>query len=325
MNALQFEHVGKPIEILRLKQTPKFLPQKGEILVKVLAAPINPNDYIFMEGTYRFKPTFPQTAGLEGCGIIEEVGEGVHLTLGSLVAFMGMGTWAEYTIVPAKDAFELPPSFPIERAAQFFLNPMTALGLLDVSKVEPGGYLLMNAGNSAMSQILAQLAIRKGIHPILVVRSAVIAADLKHLGAALMVYEKDKLPEQVLDITKGKGAQSALDSIGGDYGEAILSSLGPNGIYITMGRMLSRSINVNTDLLLYKGITLRGFGIRGWMAEKTNEQLRKLSGDLVPLIGDPDFHLPVAGEFTLQAYKEALHQNEQPGKPGKVIFMIAQS
>lgn len=325
MNALQFEHVGKPIDILRLKQTPKPIPQRGEILVKVLAAPINPNDYVFMEGTYRFKPTFPQTAGLEGCGIIEETGEGVHQTKGGLVAFMGMGTWAEYTIVPVKDAFELPAHFPIERAAQFFLNPMTAVGLLDVSKVEPGGYLLMNAGNSALSQIIVQLAIGKGIHPILVVRSAAIAADLKPLGADVIVYEKDKLPEQILEITEGNGAQSGFDSIGGEYGEAILSSLGPNGIYITMGRMLSRSINVNTDLLLYKGITLRGFGIRGWMAEKTNEQLRELCRELIPVIGNPDFQLPVAGSFTLQSFKEALHQNEQPGKPGKVIFMPAQA
>ncbi len=323
MNALIFDTVGKPIDILQLKQVPKPTPKKGELLVKVSAAPINPNDYVFMEGTYRFKPTFPQTAGLEGFGIIEEAGEGVSLLKGSLVAFMGMGTWAEYTIVPEQDAFPLPNQFPIQRAAQFVLNPFTATGLLDVSRVGPGGYLLMNAGNSALSQIIAQMAISKGIHPILVVRTNSVAEELRYLGADVLVYDKEGLPAKVLEVTGGKGAQAALDSIGGEFGEAILSSLGPDGIFITMGRMLSKSIVVNTDLLLYKGITLRGFGIRGWMAAKTRNQLLETSQELIPLIQDPKFQLPVAGEFPIQSYKEAIRLNEQPGKPGKVIFRFA--
>jgi hypothetical protein len=90
-----------------------------------------------------------------------------------------------------------------------------------------------------------------------------------------------------------------------------------------MGRMLSRNINVNTDLLLYKGITLKGFGMRGWLAAKTTRHLQEASQDLIRMMQDPSFHLPKVVEFSLENFKEAFGLNEQPGKPGKVIFRFA--
>ena len=53
-------------------------------------SPIQPADMLFIEGRYRFKPEFPQTAGLEGAGIIEKSGKNVPDVTGSLVSFLNL-------------------------------------------------------------------------------------------------------------------------------------------------------------------------------------------------------------------------------------------
>src|ERR1700678_4213696 len=104
MNTLAFNRTGSPEEVLQIIQKEKPLPGDKEVLVKVLAVPINPSDIYFIEGKYRFKPEFPdQTAGLEGAGIVEKAGRGVSIPEGALVSFFSGNTWAEYVLVPADE------------------------------------------------------------------------------------------------------------------------------------------------------------------------------------------------------------------------------
>src|SRR5450755_947553 len=100
MQALVFEQAGKPADVLHLKEIDTPSPKEGEVLVKVLRSPVNPADTFFIQGTYRYKPRFPQPAGMEGCGIVESVGDNVAIEKGKLVAFFTLKAWAEYVVVP---------------------------------------------------------------------------------------------------------------------------------------------------------------------------------------------------------------------------------
>jgi NADPH:quinone reductase-like Zn-dependent oxidoreductase len=97
MKALYFEQTGDAESVLSLKQFDKPAPKANQVIVKLLVSNINPSDFFFISGTYRFKPEFPQIAGFEGAGIIDSVGEGVDLPVGALVAFFSKNVWAEYT------------------------------------------------------------------------------------------------------------------------------------------------------------------------------------------------------------------------------------
>lgn len=321
MRALYFDQTGEPGSVLQLKKTAIPDPGPNEVRVRVLASPINPSDYYFIQGTYRFKPEYPQTAGLEGVGIVDAAGEGVDLPTGAMAAFLYKEAWADYIIVPQNDLYMLPTGFPVERTCPFILNPLTAWGLLEQSGVRAGDWLLLDAGNSAVARLVTQTAIRRGVKVILVVRDIGYSRELKELGASeVIAFDVDTLPGKILELTEGKGVAAALDSIGGDYATALIKSLAPGGRMIICGRSGTGRGQFDNGDFVYKNISMRGFGIRGWMAGKTHDELEEILRVMAVDFGDPGFRLETAASFPPEEFREALRADLEPGKKGKVVF-----
>ena len=74
MQAIIFEQAGRAEEVLAVRDMPSPVPGRGQVLIQVAARPIQPADFLFIEGRYRIKPAFPQVAGLEGVGTITVCG-----------------------------------------------------------------------------------------------------------------------------------------------------------------------------------------------------------------------------------------------------------
>jgi NADPH2:quinone reductase len=132
---------------LQLKQIPVPIPKNGEVLIKVLAAPINPSDLFMMKGLYvdfdLFKIPYPNSAGWEGSGIVVKEGAGLMTrgAKGKRVSFvrnvvntnemLDGGCYQQYCIAAALSLNYIPESLPIEVASMHFVNPLTALGLYE--------------------------------------------------------------------------------------------------------------------------------------------------------------------------------------------------
>src|SRR5258706_15997788 len=103
MNAIIFEKVGEPLEVLETNEVP--IPDIGddEVLVRMVAASINPGDFLFIKALYPEpkKPHFPrQIAGGHGAGVVEKAGKNAKIKIGGFVAFSYLNTWAEYAAIP---------------------------------------------------------------------------------------------------------------------------------------------------------------------------------------------------------------------------------
>ena len=123
-------------------------PQKGEVLVEMLAIPIHPADLLVMRGRHVFTATYPCGTGIEGAGRVIAHGEGVsHPPIGSRVALPFGGTWAEKVTIPANSVIPLPEEVDLYQGAMIALNPVTALGLL--MGMKSGEWLIHNAANSS--------------------------------------------------------------------------------------------------------------------------------------------------------------------------------
>jgi len=140
MKAIVFDKIGSPSDVLRLADVPIPEVAEGEVLVKMIAASINPGDFLFIQNLYPDpkKPHFPgQIAGNHGAGIITKIGKNVSLKPGTLVAFSYYNTWAGYAAVPAEWLIPLPSDYPVEKAAQF-VNLVTSWDFLDASQGSAG-------------------------------------------------------------------------------------------------------------------------------------------------------------------------------------------
>jgi len=320
MKAIYFEETGDPQNVLLLKQFDKPVPQANQVIVKPLGSPINPSDFFFISGTYRVKPELPQIAGLEGAGIIESTGEGVDLPVGTLVSFFSRNAWAEYVALSKDDVLVLPNDFPIEKASQFALNPITAWGLLERADLKTDDWLLITAGNSVVSKLIIQIAKLRGINVIATVRDDKNTATLISYGAHVVNVSKDDLIEYVQQVTNGQGAHVALDAVGGKTGSDVLKCLQPGGRLIIYSRLSPDPIQLYSADVLYKNISITGFGIRAYLESKTAEQKAGIIHSLVTIIGDPAFKMEVAASYPLDDYREAIRTAVETKKEGKVLF-----
>jgi NADPH:quinone reductase-like Zn-dependent oxidoreductase len=321
MKILNFNEAGNPADVLRFTEKEKPAPGDNEVLIKVLSSPIQPADIMFIEGRYRFKPEFPQTAGLEGAGIVEASGKNVPDVTGKLVSFFERKAWAEYVVVPKELIVILPDDFPIHKAAQFYLNPFTAWGLLEESKMIAGEWLLLTAANSTVSRLVIQLAKLRGIKVIAAVRDVKQTNELTALGAdAVILMEREQFSEQINTITSGLGIHAALDAVGGTAGTKILQSMAANGRVIIYGLLSNEPVQFVNSQIIYKNLEIKGFGIRGFLQGQSKVQRNEMMQTLIKEIAKSSFELPVAMSFSFEQFKEALAANDKRGTIGKIIF-----
>ena len=155
--------------------TPTLKP--GEVLIKVVAAPVNPSDY---GGWYKSSPSssYPMPMGKEGCGVVvSSSGEGglmsgmtssfrcpVGTKVGFVVTDPSQGSYLEYVAVNAMTgAFPMPEDVPIEDCASFFVNPYTAMGILDTAqRAESSRVIVHTAAASQHGGILGIIGIGEG-------------------------------------------------------------------------------------------------------------------------------------------------------------------
>ena len=324
MQAIVFNKVGSREEVLTVIEKEQPVPADGEVLVKMLASPINPADTFFIRGTYRFQPEFPdQTAGFEGAGIVERVGKGVTVAAGALVAFFFRRAWAEYAVVPAAELAVLPGNFPIEKAAQFSLNPFTAWGLLEAAQPVAGEWMLLTGANSSVSQIVIQLAHKRGVRIIALVRDLVQADGLRAIGAEEVLDIDDQgLGRRVQELTDGKGFNVALDAIGGAIGTKIFENIAPFGRFVLYGSMRKEPAQYFNAQMVYKNLLVKGFGVRAYLNDQSAGERTNMIQSLVEALGDPAFQLPVAQSYGLDQFKEAIRENGRRGREGKILFKL---
>jgi NADPH:quinone reductase-like Zn-dependent oxidoreductase len=232
MKAVEYRRYG-PVSVLELRDVPRPSPGRGELLVRVRAAALNPKDVLVRSGKFRILTgsRFPKRVGFDWAGEVAEVGEGVTgVATGS--AFYGMldgwqgGACAEYLAVRRGECAPKPASLGFEEAAAVPLAASTALqALRDVARIEAGARVLVNGASGGVGVFAIQIAKLLGAH----VTTTSSAANLelcRRLGAdtALDYRAVDALagPERfdvVLDVFGNRSLGEARRALarGGTY------------------------------------------------------------------------------------------------------------
>lgn len=266
MKALFFKQKGAAEKVLELGE--KNVPDlsENEVKVKVLASPINPADFMFIEKQYRVKPEFPQIAGFEGAGIIIDNGGDENFPVNSIVAFRHKNVWAEFANIPKDKIILLPKNFSIEKAAQLSLNPLTAWALLEESSAKESEWIVLSAASSAVGRLIIQFAKNKGIKTIAIVRDFQQKETLLSLGASMVLISDNELLEKdIQELAKTERIASFLDAVGGGLASTIIKAISPNSKIIHFGLYSDQNVTYHNADIIFKNLTIKGFGIDGWL------------------------------------------------------------
>ncbi|MFP4095278.1 MAG: zinc-dependent alcohol dehydrogenase family protein [Cyclobacteriaceae bacterium] len=327
MKQAVFNKKGHASEVLEIKEVPTPEPKAGEVRIRVKAAPVNPSDSLFVQGFYGMQPRFPDSpAGFEGAGEIDVIGtgigEGIQLAKGMKVCFAALGTWSEYVVVPATQLVPLPNGLSWEEGAQLFVNPFTALAMLEEAKLQKGDWLLLTAGYSAVSKMVVKIAKERGIRTICTVRRDEQADMLHMMGAeAVINTKKDSFSERVRALTDKQGVKACFEAVGGETAEEALQCMSKGGKMIIYGLLSGKDAKFNSGLLIFKEITVKGFWLSRWMVESSLSTKAKLASELHSLVKKGIIPFDVGATFPLDQAGEAVTYSDTPGKSGKAIIL----
>lgn len=318
---LRFPQFGKPGDVLEVAEFPPKHPEAGEVLLRILAAPINPADLNTIEGTYGVKPALPAVPGIEGCGEVLESGSPDYQPGDRVIFLRRAATWATHTTVPAESLFKLPANIDPVQAAMLKVNPATAWRLLHgFENLKQGDWVVQNLGNSAVGRCVIQLARDLGIRTISFVRIEGQFAELKSLGADHVLLDDEDGFASAKEILGGANASIALNAVGGDSALRLMKLLRVGGTHVTYGAMGRKPITLPNGLLLFQDIRIRGLWVTRWVENATPEEVMATYQNLAERVAAGRLMQPVDGTFLLDNWREALARLDAPGRAGKVLF-----
>jgi NADPH:quinone reductase len=281
-------------------------PAADEVVVRVEASPINPSDLGLLTGAADMSTarvsgsgdrtvvtaTVPETmmkamagrldesmpVGNEGAGVVVKAGSSDAATalLGKTVAMIGGAMYAQYRVMKAADCLVLPPGTTPAEGASCFVNPLTALGMVETMRREGHKALVHTAAASNLGQMLNRICLKDGIELVNIVRSDEQAKLLRDIGAKHICDSTS--PTFLEDLTQAlieTGATIAFDAIGGGKLAGQILTCMEAAINKTAKVYSRYGSNVHKQVYVYGGLDMRpielsrGFGmawgVGGWL------------------------------------------------------------
>ena len=295
MRAIVCRAYGDP-EDLVLDELPDLKPGPGEVVIKVRAAAVNFPDVLLIAGKYQVKVPPPFSPGSEMAGEVLAVGEGVDYRPGARVtATAFVGAFAEQAVVDARSLSTIPDGVDYAEAAAFGVTYRTAYyALRTVAPVQPGDWVLVLGAAGGVGVAAVDIAKTLGAKVIAAAAGQEKLELCRQRGAdACVDYDAEDLRDRVREITGKGGVQVVVDPVGGPYSVPALRCLGRGGTFVTIGYAAGPIPAIPLNLILLKGITVRGMEIRTFMSDypqeaaRDDDELRRLfvEGKLRPYIG----------------------------------------
>ncbi|GAA0711071.1 NADPH:quinone oxidoreductase family protein [Dactylosporangium roseum] len=222
MRAWQVTGLGQPRDVLKVVDVARPEPGPGQLVVRVRATAASFPDAMMCRGEHQLRPPLPFTPGLEVCGEVVAIGEGVEgcqkgdRVLGAAV--LPFGGLAEYALMQGVATFPAPAVLDDAQAASLLIGYQTGwFGLHRRARIRPGETLLVHAAAGGVGSAAVQLGKAAGARVIGVVGGSAKAAIARTLGADVVV---DRREQDFVDVVKaetgGRGADVVYDPVGGE-------------------------------------------------------------------------------------------------------------
>ncbi|WP_404971112.1 zinc-dependent alcohol dehydrogenase family protein [Vibrio campbellii] len=234
VNQLSF---GLPSESLVLEHVELEPLALGNVRVQIEATNINPSDRLSIQGVGQYRRTHvpPRVPGFEAVGRVVEIND-PHQTefhIGQKVLVAQSGTWQSYVDAPAENVFVVPESLESGYACQLYINALTAWVITTkVANLGKEDVVIINAGNSAIGKIFAQLSQSLGF-TLIVISSA---PERYPYGSNAVLDCKQDLQSQI-DVRDLPQPNVAFDAIGGKLGTELIQVVRNSGTYINYGTL----------------------------------------------------------------------------------------
>jgi NADPH:quinone reductase-like Zn-dependent oxidoreductase len=305
MKAVRIHEFGGPDQV-QIEEVAAPKVTRGNALVRIRAAGVNPVDWMVREHIYNPKGAdkVPLTLGQDFAGVIEKIGPGSNTSLreGDEVFGEVFGSFAEYALVPLKDLVKKPRSLDFKVAASLPMPALTAWqAIIDTAEAKPGMRFLIHGASGGVGSFAAQFARWKKAE-VAATASEPSFDFLQSIGVAPIIdYKRERFEEKLRDI------DVVLDPLGG---ETQARSWG----VIKRGGMLINLIDeIDKEAAKRAGVRAVDFGM-----EYDVEDLEQIAA----LVESGAIRPHISKVLPLDQAKQAMDLNQQGKSHGKIVLEI---
>ncbi len=310
-------------EVIRIEERPDPEPGKGEVLIAVRYAGLNPADVQQREGRYPAPAGWPpDVPGLEVGGTVTSCGPGVfRFAPGDRVlGLVGGGGLASRVVAPERHLSPAPDSLD-ERAiaaiAEGFVTAHDAIR--SQAGLTSGETLLVHGAAGGVGSAACQIGVVCGSRVLGVVRSAGARATVESLGAEAVPDEG--FVAAVLEATAGVGAHVLLELVGAVHFPDNLDALAEDGRIVIVGSSVGGPhIDLPARQMMTKRATVKGTTLRARTLERKALTLRAFEREVLPHLASGRIKALVDSVYPVERIGEAFDRLSGPGKAGKVLI-----
>ena len=306
MKAIRIYEFGGP-DVLRYEDIPEPQPGPGEILIRVIAAGVNPIDWKIRSGYMPGLP-LPMIMGLDVTGIVEAVGQGeTSFQPGDEIfakVSIGQGGYAEYTVTSSTQAAKKPRSIGFVESAAIPTAGLAAWqSLFDIAGLESGQSVLIHGAAGGVGTFAVQFAKWKGAH-VIGTASSKNAEFLRSIGSDEVIDYRNQRFEEIVS-----NLDVVLDTIGGDTFERSWKVLKPGGFL------------VSTVVSIPEGMPQK-YGVRAktLMTQADGRELAQIAA----IIDEQKIKPIVTTVLPLADAKKAHEMSESRHTRGKIVLRVAE-
>ena len=312
--------------VLERRDAPVPQPGAGQLLVRVRASSLNRGEFVAGHGLHG-QPGAWKAVGTEGAGEVAAVGEGVSaFAAGDKVMGRCAGAFAEYALVDAAEAIPVPPGLSWEQASSVALTFLVAYDMLVLQgRLKAGEWLLVNGVSSGVGVACLQLGKVLGAKVIGTSGSREKLDALRPLGLDLGLATRgaDFAPA-VLEATGGKGADLAVNTVGGSVFAEDVRCLAFEGRLAVVG-YVDGQLHADMDLEAMHAKRLAIFGVSNKLRTKAQKSaaVPRFVAEVLPHIAAGRIVPRVDHVFAFDQLREAKAMMEAGGHTGKIVLRIA--
>ena len=234
-----------------------------------------------------------------------------------------VGAFAEMTVADARTLAAIPGDVDFAQAAAFGITYRTAwFALRSTAAVRPGDTVVVVGAAGGVGLAAVDLAVAMGARVIAAASSTEKLELCRRRGAqAVIDYRTQNLRDEIRALTGGAGAQVVIDPVGGPYAEPALRGLARGGIFVTLGYAAGQIPAIPLNLVLLKGITIRGMEIRTFSADYPDEAASAVV-ELDRMFADGTLRPHIGARFTLREAAAAMRHVADRKALGKVVLDV---
>lgn len=312
---------------LALAERPEPTPGPSEVVVRVHAAGLNRADLLQSLGLYRAPADVPaDVPGLEYAGEVVALGPRARrFKVGDKVmGLVGGGAFAEQLVAHEREVLPMPEGLESAQAAALPEAYLTAFDALVLQGgLGTGEAVLVHAVASGVGSAAAQLCRAMGVRVVGTGRSAAKLARAAEWGVGHTVVcegSPPKFAQAVREATGGRGADVALDLVGGDYLPETVEAMAPQGRVLLVGLVAGREAAVDLGLVLFKRLHLVGTVLRSRPLEEKIALAQAAERHLLPLFRSGALQPVVEEVLPMSRAREAFERMAGNQTVGKLVL-----